>query len=142
MHGPSFPRPWGRTAARSAALALAFGIAGAAPAAERGFPYDRELFLESGPIGKSRKIPSLEVKADGRATIDLYCASGDGQVTVSGEAIAIVPGPMVEPQCPPERLRGDDELMAALSAATSWRREGDALVLMGTRTLRYRPATD
>ncbi len=142
MHRPSFPRPSGRAALRCAALVLAVGLAGPAAASDRGFPYDRELFLDSGPIGKSRKIPSLEVKPDGRATIDLYCASGEGQATISGDAITIVPGPMVEPQCPPERLRADDDLMAALTAVTSWRREGDALVLVGTRTLRYRPGTN
>jgi heat shock protein HslJ len=142
MDRPTLPPRSGRAALRGLALALACGLIGAASASERGFPFDRELFLDSGPIGKSRKIPSLEVSAGGQAQIDLYCASGQGQVTIAGDAITIVPGPMVVQQCMPDRLRGDDDLMAALTAVTGWRREGDAVVLIGTRTLRYRPATN
>jgi heat shock protein HslJ len=121
--------------------ALVFGLVRASLAADQEFPFDRALFLDSGPIGKSRKIPSLEVSANGVAAIDLYCASGQGQVTVAGDRVSIVPGPMVETQCTPDRLRGDDELMAALTGATTWRRDGDALVLMGAKTLRYLPET-
>jgi heat shock protein HslJ len=142
MDRPIVPQPTGRALLRGAALALVLGLAGPALASEHGFPFDRELFLESGPIGKSRKIPSLEVSQNGLAAIDLHCSSGQGQVTVTGDAISIVPGPMVETQCTPDRLRADDELLAALTAATTWRRDGEALVLIGTRTLRYVPGTN
>jgi heat shock protein HslJ len=127
------PRLWGRTLALVAIL----GLTGASLASDQGFPFGRALFLDAAPIGKSRRIPNLEVATDGQATIDLWCASGSGQVTISGDAIAIAVGPMVETQCTPERLRTDDELREALSAVTSWRREGNAVVLNGARTLRY-----
>ncbi|MGA2129365.1 MAG: META domain-containing protein [Xanthobacteraceae bacterium] len=141
MDRPIFPQPSVRALLRAAALALVLGLAGSALASDRGFPFDRELFLDAGPIGKSRKIPSLEVGRNGLAAIELYCSSGQGQVTVTNDAISIVPGPMVETQCTPERLRSDDDIIAALGAATTWRRDGEALVLMGSRTLRYLPAT-
>jgi heat shock protein HslJ len=142
MDRPTLPPRSGRAALRGLALAIAAGMISTAMASERGFPFDRELFLDSGPIGKSRKIPSLEVSAGGQAQIELYCASGQGQVTIAADAMTIVPGPMVEQQCTPDRLRGDDDLMAALAAVTAWRREGESIVLIGTRTLRYRPATN
>jgi heat shock protein HslJ len=123
-------------------LALAFAAIGPGLASERGFPFGRELFLDAPPIGKSRRIPSLEVAADGQATIDLWCASGSGQVMIAGDAITIAIGPMVETQCTPERSHGDDELREALAAVTAWRREGEAVVLIGAKTLRYRPATN
>ena len=127
---------------RALALALLFGLAGPSLASERGFPFDRELFLDAAPIGKSRRIPSLEVSANGQATIDLWCASGPGQVTIAGDAITIVPGPLVETQCTPERQRGDDDLREVLASVTTWRREGDAVVLTGSKVLRFRPATN
>jgi heat shock protein HslJ len=126
---------------RSLGGALAFVIllafTGASLASDRGFPFGRALFLDAPPIGKSRRIPNLEVATDGQATIDLWCASGSGQVTVSGDTIAIAVGPMVETQCTPERLRADDELREALAAVTAWRRDGNAVVLSGAKTLRY-----
>jgi heat shock protein HslJ len=138
MACPISPRRCGR----ALALALSLVVIGPGLASERGFPFGRELFLDTPPIGKARRVPSLEVAADGQATIDLWCASGSGQVTIAGDAIAIVTGPMVETQCSPERLRGDDALREALAAVTTWRRDGEAVVLIGTQTLRYRPATN
>jgi heat shock protein HslJ len=124
------------------ALIVLGGLVGPGLASDRGFPFDRELFLDAAPIGKSRRIPSLEVRPNGEAMIDLYCASGSGQVTISSDSITIVAGPLVETQCTPERLRGDDELRDALASVTTWRREGDTVVLVGAKTLRYRPATN
>ena len=127
------PRARGRTLA----FAILLAFSGAGLASDRGFPFERALFLDAPPIGKSRRIPNLEVATDGQATIDLWCASGSGQVTISGDGIAIAIGPMVETQCAPERLRADDELREALAAVTNWRREGNAVVLTGGKTLRY-----
>jgi len=135
----NFPLRSVRALLGGTALAVVLGLVGRGLASDSGFPFDRELFLDSGPIGKSRKIPSLEVGRNGLAAIDLYCASGQWQVTVTNDSISIVPGPMVEPQCTPERLSGDNDLVAALAAATTWRRDGEALVLMGAKTLRYVP---
>jgi hypothetical protein len=39
-------------------------------------------------------------------------------------------------------MRGDDELLATLQQVTSWRREGDVLMLRGGKSLRFRQATN
>jgi hypothetical protein len=56
---------------------------------------------------------------------------------VAGNTVIFVPGPMQDRTCPPARAQADDELLAALSEATAWRRQGDAVTLIGTRTLRF-----
>jgi heat shock protein HslJ len=35
-------------------------------------------------------------------------------------------------------MQADDEMINALNAVTSWKLEGDTLVLTGARTLRFR----
>ena len=42
----------------------------------------------------------------------------------------------------PERAQADDEVLGALNEVTNWRREGDVLVLIGTRTMRFRLQTN
>jgi heat shock protein HslJ len=86
-------------------------------------------------------VPSLEVEANGRAVIDVWCASGPAQVTIAGETISIVPGAMTARACPPEQMRRDDELVSALAQATGWRREADSIVLIGPQMLRFRLST-
>ena len=56
--------------------------------------------------------------------------------------IAILTGQKTERQCDPARMRGDDDLLAALQEVTSWRREGDVLMLRGGKTLRFRQTTN
>ena len=51
-------------------------------------------------------------------------------------------GQPTERQCPPERARGDAELLAALNEVTNWRRQGDIVLLIGPRTLRFRVPTN
>ena len=116
--------------------------ASAAPAAEPGFPYDKELLLDAKPMKGSKRIPILTVGPRGDATIDLWCNSVAGRVVVAASTLTITAGARTERQCDPARLKGDDELLAALLDATSWRRERDVIVLTGARTLRFRPATN
>src|SRR5687767_15670220 len=40
--------------------------------------------------------------------------------------------------CPADRAAADDALLAALADAATWRRQGDILVLAGSRQLRFR----
>ena len=112
--------------------------AAAAFAAERNFPFDQELLLDTAPMRGSKRIPSIEVQSNGRATIDLWCASGRGHVRVDGEAISIVPYGMAETACPPERVQRDVDMLSVLTQVTTWRREGDTVVLIGPQVLRYR----
>jgi heat shock protein HslJ len=112
--------------------------AAAAVAAERSFPFDQELLLDTAPMPGSKRVPGIEVLSDGLATIDLWCASGRGRVQVDGEAISIVPHSMTPAPCPLERSQRDADMLAVLTQVTTWRLEGDTLVLIGPQTLRYR----
>jgi heat shock protein HslJ len=112
-----------------------------AAAAETGFPFDQELLLDTAPLPDSKRVPSLEVSEDGAAAIDLWCASGAGRVEVDGPAINIVPHSMEPAVCPPERAQLDAGMLSALTQITTWRREGDTLVLIGPQELRYRPSS-
>jgi heat shock protein HslJ len=117
---------------------MAFLGAAAAIASERSFPFDQEFVLDTAPMRGTKRIPSLEVQSNGRATIDLWCASGHGHVRVDGPAISIVPYGMAAAACPPERMQRDADMLSVLTQVTTWRRQGDTLVLIGPQTLRYR----
>ena len=135
-------RPWlgKRRAMVLAACALAmFGIAGAAA---QEFPFGRELMLDVAPMKGSKRVPMLEIDPKGIADIDLWCNSVKGQMVVAGDTITIVTGPKTAYACPPERAQADDDVLSALNEVTSWRRDGDVLVLIGSRTMRFRLQTN
>jgi heat shock protein HslJ len=130
-------------AARLGRQALLWGVvavcgAVAAVAAEHAFPFEQELLLDTAPMRGSNRVPGIEVLNNGWATIDLWCASGRGRVQVDGAAISIVPQSMTPAACPPERSQRDADFLAVLTQVTTWRLEGDTLVLIGPQTLRYR----
>jgi heat shock protein HslJ len=52
--------------------------------------------------------------------------------------ISVMTGARTQRQCDAARMRGDDDLIAALQQATSWSRDGDVITLRGGRTLRFR----
>jgi hypothetical protein len=56
--------------------------------------------------------------------------------------VVFVIGPLENRACPPERAQADDELVAALSEATTWKRQGDLVSFIGPRTLRFRLLTN
>ena len=132
--------PWLRRRSWFLAVLAVVGAA-AAVAAERSFPFDQELLLDTAPMRGSKRIPGIEVQSNGWATIDLWCASGRGRVRIDGEAIRIVPHRIDRATCPPERLQRDADMLSVLTQVTTWRREGDAVVLIGPQTLRYRPSS-
>jgi heat shock protein HslJ len=138
-------RPW--TTLWRAAFALALGTAAtallaAAVAAQSEFPFGSELMLDVKPMKGSKRVPMLEIDQQGLAAIDLWCNSVKGQMVVAGDTITIITGEKTERTCPPERAQADDEVLGALNEVTSWKREGDILVLIGTRTLRFRLQTN
>jgi hypothetical protein len=49
---------------------------------------------------------------------------------------------MQQPVCPPERIERDAGMLSALTQITTWRREGDSVVLIGPQVLRYRMSTN
>jgi heat shock protein HslJ len=121
---------------------VAAGIVAAAKAAETEFPFDRELLLEAKPMKGSKRVPILTVEPSGAATIDLWCNSVQGRVVIAADTLTITAGARTEYQCDAARMQGDDDLLATLLEMTTWRRERDVIVLMGAKTLRFRPATN
>jgi heat shock protein HslJ len=112
-----------------------------APAAEN-FPFNEELLLDTRPMPGSKRIPVLDIRADGAVLIDLWCNSVQGQLVVVENTITVLTGPKTSRTCTPERERGDAEMLSALEQVTNWRREGDALVLVGPQSLRFHRATN
>ena len=136
-------RPW--FSLRRTAFVFAFGASlasGFVPAvsAQSEFPFGREFMLDAPPIKGSKRIPSIDIDEKGVADITLWCSSVKGQLVVAGDTITIITGPKTEQACSPERMQGDDDMLAALTAVTNWKVEGDGevLVLIGTRTMRFR----
>jgi hypothetical protein len=135
--------PRRRSACRFALLILALGALRPAHAAESAFPFGSELILEAPPMYGSKRIPMLQIDDNGVTSVDLWCASAQAQATVGADGtITIVPGQSAPAQCTPERATGDQDLLAALSGATNWRRHGDLIELSGSTTLRFRLMTN
>jgi heat shock protein HslJ len=113
-------------------------------AADSAFPFDSELMLDAKPMKGSKRVPILGIGPKGEAAIDLWCNSIEAQIVVveSKSTITIMTGRKTDRQCDPARMRGDDELVATLQQVTSWRREGDVLMLRGGKSLRFRQATN
>jgi heat shock protein HslJ len=120
---------------------IALGVLTPASADDQ-FPYDRELLLDTKPMRGSKRIPGIEVSASGEAVIDLWCNSGRGRVVIAADTITIIPGAMSERQCGPDHMRGDEDMLADLNQVTNWKREGEFVVLLGPKSLRFRLATN
>ena len=126
-------------------VALAVCVLGGivvADAAERGFPYNSELIMDAKPMRGSKRVPMLVVGAKGEAKIEGWCNNVEAQLVVAADTLTILTGASSEQQCPADRMRADEELMAMLMEITHWRRDGDVLTLRGTKTLRFRSLTN
>jgi len=130
---------------RQAALAVIVAAAGfqVIPAhADEGFPFGLEMTLDVAPQPGSKRLPTLEIGDSGEATLDLWCKAGKGQFSVAGNTVIFVAAPLQDRACPPARAQADDELVAALSEAATWERQGDFVSFIGTRSLRFRLNTN
>ncbi len=122
----------------AAGLALAAGMLGAIPAhADEGFPFGFEMTLDTARQPGSKRLPTLEIGDNGEVTLDLWCKGGKGQFSIAGNTVIFVAGPMEDRACPPDRAEADDELFTALSEATTWKRQGDQVSFIGTKSLRF-----
>jgi META domain len=130
-------RRW--STSHSAVVAVLLAV-DATAVAQAEFPFDRELLLDARPLPGSKRVPILEIGADGRAQVDLWCRGGPAQVDVTGETIKFTLGAMREEACTPDRARRDDELAAALAQVTGWRTEDDIIVFAGPTELRFVPS--
>ena len=114
------------------------------------FPFDQELVLDAAPMRPAKRVPIVTVAPDGKASIDLWCKSVGGKVEFAVMAIKIetdplpeaLPDMMSDGQCTPQRLQADQDLLAALAQVTSWRMQDGALVLVGAKPLKFRPASN
>ena len=110
--------------------------------ADNGFPFGFAMTLETAPQPGSKRLPNLEIGDNGEAVLELWCKAGKGQFSVAGNTVIFVPGPLQDRACPPARAQADDDLVAALSEATTWKRQGDLVLFIGTRPLRFRIDTN
>jgi heat shock protein HslJ len=111
-------------------------------AAAQEFPYERELLLDANPMKGTRRVPVFEVDKEGKGSVDLWCASVQTHFIVAGNTITILIGTKTEKQCAPELMKADEEMVKALEEVTTWRRDGLMLTFTGSKTLRFRMATN
>lgn len=105
--------------------------------AQEEFPFGLEITLDAAPKPGSRRVPSLEIGESGEVRLELWCKGGRGQFSVAGNTVIFVAGPLEDRSCPPDRAQADDDLVAALSAAATWTRQGDQVSFVGPTTLRF-----
>jgi hypothetical protein len=129
-----------RTAWASALIAIALNSLPAR--ADDGFPFGLEMTLDVAPQPGSKRLPTLEIGDRGEARLDLWCKSGNGQFSVAGNTVIFAAGPLEGRACPPARAQADDDLIAALSEAATWKRQGDLVSFIGTKLLRFRLNTN
>ena len=122
----------------AAAVLLSSGVAHA----EDGFPFGTEMTLEALPQPGSKRIPNIEIGDNGEVVLELWCKGGKGQFSIAGNTVIFVAGAMENRSCPPDRAQADDELIAALTDAGTWKRQGDLVSFVGAKTLRFRINTN
>lgn len=123
-------------------LLLAAALHLAPVRADDGFPFETQMQLDVNPMPGSKRIPNLDIGEAGEVVIELWCKGGKGQFSVAGNTVIFVAGAMQNRSCPPDRAQADDELIAALTAVSTWKRQDDLVTFAGTRTLRFRINTN
>lgn len=126
-----------------ASLLLLAGALNFTPArADDGFPFETQMQLDVNRMPGSKRIPNLDIGEAGEVAIELWCKGGKGQFSVAGNTVIFVAGAMENRSCPPDRAQADDELIAALTAVATWKRQDDLVTFMGSKTLRFRINTN
>ena len=110
--------------------------------ADDGFPFEMQMQLDVNRMPGSKRIPNLDIGEAGEVVFELWCKGGKGQFSVAGNTVIFVPGAMENRSCPPDRAQADDELIAALTDVSTWKRQDDLVVFVGTKTLRFRINTN
>jgi heat shock protein HslJ len=124
------------------AMVLA-GALGARPArAQEEFPFGFLMTLDTRPQPGTKRMPTLEIGDNGEAVLELWCKSGKGQFSVAGNTVIFMAGPMQDQGCTPDRAAVDDDVVAALSEAGTWKRQGDVVTFSGTKSVRFRINTN
>ncbi len=110
--------------------------------ADDGFPFGSEMTLDVGRQAGSKRIPNIEIGDAGEVVLELWCKGGKGQFSVAGNTVIFVAGEMENRACGPDRAQADDDLIAALTDAATWKRQGDFVSFVGAKTLRFRINTN
>jgi hypothetical protein len=134
----------GRVAKRLAASLVLLTVAlDVGPAfADDGFPFGMAMTMDVARQAGSKRLPNMEIGDNGEAVLELWCKGGKGQFSVAGNTVIFVAGPLEDRACPPARAQADDDLVATLSEATNWKRQGDFVSFIGAKTLRFRLDTN
>jgi len=111
-------------------------------AADEEFPFGLEMTLDVARQAGSKRLPTLEIGDNGEAVLELWCKGGKGQFSVAGKTVIFVAGALQDRDCPPARAQADDDLVAALSEAATWKRQGDFVSFIGPKPLRFRLNTN
>jgi hypothetical protein len=125
-----------------AALVLVMALHAAPAHAEDEFPFGLEMTLDVARQPGSKRLPTLEIGDNGEVILELWCKGGKGQFSVAGNTVIFVAGPLEDRTCPPARAQADDDLVAGLSEAATWRRQGDLVSFIGAKSLRFRINTN
>jgi hypothetical protein len=110
--------------------------------AEDGFPFGLEMTLDVARQPGSKRLPTLEIGDSGETRLELWCKGGKGQFSVAGNTVIFVAGSLEDRACPTARAQADDELVAALNEAATWKRQGDFVSFIGAKPLRFRLNTN
>ena len=110
--------------------------------ADDGFPFGMEMTLDAARMPGSKRIPTSRSATSGEVVLELWCKGGKGQFSVAGNTVIFVAGAMENRTCAPDRAQADDDLIAALSDAATWKRQGDVVSFIGAKTLRFRLNTN
>ena len=130
-----------RAACAALILLAAVTLTGKARA-ESGFPFGMEMTLDALPQPGSKRVPDLDIGDNGEVILELWCKGGKGQFSVAGNSVIFVAGAFEARNCPPDRAQADDDLLAALTDVTNWKRQGDLVLFVGPKTLRFRINTN
>ena len=130
-------------AVRAAAVALLVSLSSLDRVkAADGFPFGMEMTLDAARLPGSKRVPDLDIGDQGEVVLELWCKGGKGQFSIAGNTVIFVAGPIEDRACPANKAQLDDELVAALTEATIWKRQGDTISFIGAKTLRFRINTN
>jgi hypothetical protein len=125
-----------------AAVVLVTALQATPAHADEEFPFGLEMTLDVARQPGSKRLPTLDIGDRGEVILELWCKGGKGQFSVAGNTVIFVAGPVEDRACPPARAQADDDLVAGLSEAATWKRQGDFVSFIGTKSLRFRINTN
>jgi len=126
----------------AAALIVAM-VSGTTALAQETFPFSSEMTLDAAPMRGSKRIPNIEIGQSGEVILEMWCKGARGHFAVANDSIVFAPANVDNRNCPADRAAADDALLATMTEATGWKRQGQDLILTGgAKQLRFRLNTN